>query len=553
MAQNDNTNPATEGNQTIASTGSADTLTGGLGDDTISGRGGDDLIRGDGPVEGAWHFETFDYNFGSSAGQAFDIEDGTRTASGYVSDFNEGGLTNTVRGTSGNPEDFGVIYTSTLNTTLGGTYRLTTRSDDGSTIQIFDSNGDPVSFDNQTGGTRDYLNNDFHQSPTTRYGDVELDPNETYTIQIRYWENRGGDVLEATISGPDTGGSAENLLTTDMIGLPPGPEYSVTGVAAGVEGDDRLSGGGGNDTIIGDGGDDTLIGGNGDDLLTGGDGDDVFRYNAGQGDDTITDFNEGGSGSSTDGVQGNNDFLNLTDFYTNLSELRDDFSDDGILNQSVGDYTDNDAIGGSITLTGAARSDLTEDTTGVICFARDTLIDTARGPVPVQGLRPGDLVQTRDSGLQCVRWHGARRVRAQGRFAPILIRSGVLGNARDLMVSPQHRMLLEGWRPELYLGTPEALAAAQMLVDGRSIQRRPGGWVEYHHILFDRHEIIRSDGCWSESFQPGDMAMAALGAEARRELFALFPELENRDAGGYGPDARLSLKAHEAALCLEAV
>ncbi|MEP3917467.1 hypothetical protein [Ascidiaceihabitans sp.] len=112
-----------------------------------------------------------------------------------MSDFNEGGLTNSVRGTTGNPEDFGVIYTSTLNTTAGGTYRLTTASDDGSTIQIFDSAGNPVSFANQTGGTLDYLNNDFDQPTTTRFGDVVLDPNETYTIQIRYWENPGGYII----------------------------------------------------------------------------------------------------------------------------------------------------------------------------------------------------------------------------------------------------------------------------------------------------------------------------------------------------------------------
>ncbi|MEP3786733.1 hypothetical protein [Ascidiaceihabitans sp.] len=109
-----------------------------------------------------------------------------------MSDFNEGGLTNSVRGTTGNPEDFGVVYTSTLNTTAGGTYRLTMASDDGSTIQIFDSAGNPVSFANQTVGTLDYLNNDFDQPTTTRFGDVVLDPNETYTVQNRYWENLGG-------------------------------------------------------------------------------------------------------------------------------------------------------------------------------------------------------------------------------------------------------------------------------------------------------------------------------------------------------------------------
>ncbi|WP_138935540.1 hypothetical protein [Roseovarius arcticus] len=73
MANNDNTNPATQGDQAITGATGADTLTGGLGNDTIIGRAGDDYLRGDGAVPGAWHFETFDYDFSSSAGQAFDI------------------------------------------------------------------------------------------------------------------------------------------------------------------------------------------------------------------------------------------------------------------------------------------------------------------------------------------------------------------------------------------------------------------------------------------------------------------------------------------------
>jgi len=368
MATNTNTNPAAQTNQIITASTGADTLTGGLGNDTINGDTGNDLLRGDGAVQGAWHFETFNFDFGTTAGQAFTpaaFTTATRTGSGYVTDFDESGLTNTIRGATvtTNPGDFGVIYTSTLKTTLGGTYRLTTSSDDGSTVQIFNSAGVPLNFNNQTGGVQTYLNNDFHQSTNTRWGDVVLDPNQTYTIQIRYWENQGQDSLAATISGPDTGGVTQNLLTSAMLGLPPGPSYSVTGVPMGAEGNDRISGGAGNDTIYGDGGNDTLngdagndlifggtgndsiSGGTGTDTLTGGAGNDRFLYTAGSGNKTITDFNTGNTGGISDGDQSNNDYLDLSSFYTNLAELRADFADDGILNQSVGNYTDNTAIG----------------------------------------------------------------------------------------------------------------------------------------------------------------------------------------------------------------
>jgi len=355
--------------------------------------------------------------------------------------------------------------TSTLNTVLGGTYRFTTRSDDGSTMQIFDSAGNPVSFNNQTGGTLDYLNNDFHQGATTRWGEVTLDPAETYTIQIRYWENRGGDVLSATVNGPDTNGATQNLLTSPMIGMPPGPEYSTTGVPGGVSGDDSIDGGAGDDTISGNDGDDTLVGGADDDSLTGGDGDDTFVYAPGDGDDTITDFNAGNSGSATDGDQSNNDFLDLSAHYTNLTELRDDLADNGVLDQSVGDFSDNTALGGSITLTGAVAADLTFDTTNVICFTDGSLIVTEAGPVPVEQITPGMRVMTMDNGYQTVRWTGCKTVAAQGHLAPVRIDRHSFGNSRTLEVSPQHRLHLSDWRAELYCAEREVLVPAKLLLE----------------------------------------------------------------------------------------
>lgn len=531
MATNDNTNPGIATDQVISGTTGTDTLTGGLGSDTISGGLGNDILSGDGPVEGAWHFETYDFDFSSAAGQAFDIESGVRTGSGYVTDFDESGLTNTVRGTTGNPEDFGVIYTSTLNVNSGGLYRLTTSSDDGSTVQIFDSNGNPLQFSNQTGGTLDFLNNDFHQATRTRFGDVALDSNETYTIQIRYWENRGGDALSATISGPDTGNTTENLLTSPMIGIPPGPDFSVTGVPAGVEGDDVIDGGAGDDLISGNGGNDTILGGDGNDTLAGGDGDDIYVFNPGDDDDVITDFNAGNSGSITDGDQTNNDFIDLSAYYTHIHELRADLADDGLLNQSVGDFADNTALGGSITLTGAAGTDLTFDNTNVACFTAGALIDTVDGPVEVQNLRKGMRLRTLDNGNRPVRAVLRRRVDGSGPLAPIHISAGALGNARALIVSPAHRMLISDWRAQMLFGADEVLVSAANLARGDLIYRSPVPKVTYYHILMDRHEVIYAEGAPTESFHlTREAAEAAEQGDTDERIVAteiahLFPEL----------------------------
>lgn len=547
MSTNSSSDPATENGEVHTGTTGTDTLTGGLGNDTINTGDGDDVIAGDGPVEGTWHYETYDYDFSSAHGQAFDIENGTRTGSGYVSDFDEGNLTNSVNGTTGDPADFGVIYTSTLNTTLGGTYRLTTSSDDGSTIQIFDSSGNALDFTNQLGGVLDYMNNDRHQGTTTRYGDVTLDANETYTIQIRYWENQGRDTLSATISGPDTGSVAESLLTSSMIGVPPGPEYSTSGVPAGVEGDDLLDGGAGNDTIDGNGGNDTITGGDDNDVITGGDGFDTFIYAAGDGDDTITDFNTATGQDIDDGDQTNNDYIDLDAFYTHIFELRNDLDDDGLLNQSVGDYSDNTALGGSITLTGVSAADLTEDNTNVACFVSGILIDTPNGPMPIETLTSGDQVLTLDNGTQTIRWIGSRTVPAHAGFAPVRFEVGAIGNTEPVEVSPQHRMLVSGWQADLMFGETEVLAPAIHLVNDHTITRKYQDNVTYHHILFDEHQIIRTHGVYSESFHPNTYSIRGVSDESRDELEHLFPEIFNGTTLSY-LTARRTLKSHEAQL-----
>ena len=81
-------------------------------------------------------------------------------------------------------------------------------------------------------------------------------------------------------------------------------------------------------------------------------GADVFVFVAG-GSLTITDFTA-------------EDMVDLTAFFTDLTELVDDFNDDGLINQSLGDFTDNQAMQGSITLIGLDDQILTVDTTGLL-------------------------------------------------------------------------------------------------------------------------------------------------------------------------------------------
>jgi len=201
------------------------------------------------------------------------------------------------------------------------------------------------------------------------------------------------------------------------------------------------------------------------------------------------------------------------------------------------------------SLVGNSYSGLTtdrQDWNFVTCFVRGTEIETANGQVPVERLKVGDLLRTVDNGLQPLRWIGNRRVAAQGDFAPVLFNKGALGNDRPLRVSPQHRMLLSGWRAELFFGQTEVLAAAKSLLNGDTIVREVGGEVEYFHIMFDQHELVYSAGIETESFHPGQLGWSTLSQAAREEILTLFPELRMNGIESYGGPVRPMIKAQEA-------
>ncbi|MFV2038599.1 MAG: Hint domain-containing protein, partial [Paracoccaceae bacterium] len=185
------------------------------------------------------------------------------------------------------------------------------------------------------------------------------------------------------------------------------------------------------------------------------------------------------------------------------------------------------------------------------CFVRGTMILTPKGEVAVENLRPGDLVVTLDHGAQRVRWIGMSEVDASGEFAPVLIRAGALGNSRALRVSPQHRILVQGWQAELYFGQSAVLVAAKHLVDGAGIVQETGKSVCYFHMMFSQHELVTSDGVLSESFFPGDQVMLRDRA-TRDELFELFPELADITSSRFAQTARATIRHREARVLVSA-
>ncbi|MBL8562000.1 MAG: Hint domain-containing protein [Gemmobacter sp.] len=193
---------------------------------------------------------------------------------------------------------------------------------------------------------------------------------------------------------------------------------------------------------------------------------------------------------------------------------------------------------------------------GVICFTPDTRIATPEGPKLIQHLRPGDRVLTRDDGPQPILWTGHRRMTGARLYAmphlrPIRFRAGAFGTDRpdgDLLVSPQHRMLIRGPQARALFNSDEVLVAAEDLLNDRSVVVDHGAReVTYIHLLLERHSILFANGMESESFHPSNTALDTIEDNQRAGLLALLPGIE-ANPESYGDYARRNLSASEAAI-----
>lgn len=175
-----------------------------------------------------------------------------------------------------------------------------------------------------------------------------------------------------------------------------------------------------------------------------------------------------------------------------------------------------------------------------VSFTRGTHITLASGAqMPIEELKVGDRVLTRDDGVQQVRWIGQSTVRAVGDFAPIVIRAGTLNNENDLVVSPDHRLFVYQRRDEIGAGQPELLVKARHLVNGDTVFVQEGGFVDYFQLLFDRHHIIYAEGIAAESMLLDPRTRPALPEELLEEVRPLLDQHGRGDGHGVDVSKRL--------------
>jgi Ca2+-binding RTX toxin-like protein len=509
-----------DGNDTITTGDDQDTIEGGTGDDVIDagfdddivdGGDGDDRIvgaEGNDSITGGAGNDTIYANNDPDLGlDALEIEDDGSNPFGPDLEPNNGN--DTVDGGSGDDVIFGGDDDDSL---IGG-----------SGNDLLDGGIDD---DTLIGGTGDdtLIGGQGDDSLDAGQGDDTLDG------------GIGDDTLRGNV-GNDTldGGAGDDLLD-------------------GGQDDDILNGGEGDDTLQGALGDDTLNGGEGDDVLLGGSGNDTF--DGGEGDDTMTggadrdDFVNVNAGDVVDGSESGDDFdtLDLTGSAPEGGHLEVTLDPSNAENGVVDYFNEDGTDAGQLVFSNIENV--------IPCFTPGTLIATPKGERKVEDLEVGDRIITRDNGMQEIRWVGCRdmpgeELVAKEHLRPVLIQQGALGEGlpeRDMMVSPQHRVLVANDKTALYFEEREVLVAAKHLTDLDGIDVVEVSHTSYIHIMFDQHEVVLSDGIWTESFQPGDMSLAGVGDSSREEILELFPELATREGIEAYAAARKSLKKHEAKL-----
>jgi Ca2+-binding RTX toxin-like protein len=517
-APNDDRVRAGDGNDTVLAGTGDDTVWAGNGDDEVFGQDGDDDLRGNAGNDSLIGGDGSDIVYGQ---QGNDVIDTSGTAC-PLPDIGYPGL----YPADSNP-------TNDLDTVYGGLGHDFITTGDDADVVYGDAGRDTIDggIDNDTlyGG---------------QGGDFIVGGEGADTID----GGRGSDVIYGGL-GPD---APDAINIRDDAGdlRPENGNDSITGGTGadtiyGLDDDDTIAGGIGNDVLFGGIDEDEVRGDEGDDRITGGQGVDTLSGGADR-DTFVVGSETDGAGDVIDGNEEGNDFDTLD--LRGSGPLTITYADDNPENGRI-DFRDGE---GNVTST------LTfSNIENVIpCFTPGTLIATPKGEMLVEHLNVGDKVITRDNGIQEIRWVGANALTwadftTNPHLKPVLVKRGSLGNdlpEQDMLVSPNHRLLVANERTSLYFDEHEVLVAAKHLVGAAGVNSIDSVGTTYLHFMFDRHEVVLSNGAWTESFQPGDYTLKGMGNAQRSEIFEIFPELKT-DAGLAGYQAaRRTLKRHEASL-----
>ena len=328
-------------------TGNHDILMGGSGDDTIDGGGGHDLILGGSGNDSLIGGEGHDLIRGGTGNDTVEGGEGNDFLLGDGGDdaIDGGAGDDLIFGGEGNDEILGGEGDDTL---FGGVGNDSLTGGDGAdTFVIFAEGGTTTITDFDVG------------NDTIDLG--ELDANITLDLLLAEItdlpdSDNSGTADGVTIDLTDFGGGTLILTGVTKADLMDGTAlnaalFDFDDVRFGDADEDDLD-----DSLDGGLGDDTLIGGEGNDTLTGGDGGDTFKFGAGHGDDTITDFDVANDVIDLGGLTAH---LTPELLLANITDLPDS-DNSGTADGVTIDLTD--FGGGTLTLEGVTKADLMDGT-----------------------------------------------------------------------------------------------------------------------------------------------------------------------------------------------
>lgn len=182
-----------------------------------------------------------------------------------------------------------------------------------------------------------------------------------------------------------------------------------------------------------------------------------------------------------------------------------------------------------------ARPASPEEVAALPGLGTGTMIATDDGPQPIDWLRPGDRILTRDNGYQPLLWLDRQVIprRAPPDSRPILLAADSFGAAlpeRPILASPGLGVLLAGHELELWFGEHEMFALAQHLAPEAAVAE---GRQNLYSLLLPAPEVILADGLWVGSVQADPAFLAHLPDRVRAVLASRLGPPHARGARGW--------------------
>ena len=172
-------------------------------------------------------------------------------------------------------------------------------------------------------------------------------------------------------------------------------------------------------------------------------------------------------------------------------------------------------------------------------------VRTPCGARRVENLRPGDLIVTRDNGLQPVRivWTRtvtAAEIAADPSLAPVRFKPRAVGPMmpqRDLLVAAAHRILVPGYRLADMPDTKSCLISARDIAEASDAAFFDKSVTDLvlHNVVFADHQVFAANGLPVESYLPSQKTVRELDEAVSRDIAALFAETPEADPGYPAP------------------